>query len=215
MATRHRELLYQARMTLLGVRPTAELAYATHLPILVAISKVCDIRRVLELGSGVYSTPLYLDRAIFPNLVSLVSLENEPEWGATVLATAGSDSRLDLRLVTAIAPAIPESLDEYDLIFVDDSRTSAERSATIREVIRRRPTGLVAIHDFEQRSYRRAARSFGHRLIFGSFTPQVGVVWSTANVDRSALVRARRLIDSNVSIPHTDTEGWADALAAL
>lgn len=202
-------------MIILGVRPPASPSYATHLPILIAISKVCDIRRVLELGSGAYSTALYLDKAIFPNLVSLVSLENDPEWADTVLTTTGSDSRLDLRLVSAIPPAIPDSLDEYDLIFVDDSRSSAERSATIREVVRRRPAGLVAIHDFEQRSYRRAASSLRHRFVFGSFTPQVGVVWSTTNVNRSALVRARRLVDSNASIPVTDTGRWATALAAL
>ncbi|WP_395728572.1 hypothetical protein [Nakamurella sp.] len=203
-----RRIISDARMALLGVKPVADSPYATHLPVLMGLARVRRVRRVLELGSGIHSTSIFLNRSFFPDLDHLASFEDDPVWAETVGSTAGTDSRLDLRLAPAIASAVPPDVDVFDLIFVDDSRTSAERSRTIREVGYRNPLGVVAVHDFEQRCYRRAAQRFSHRFIFGSLTPQVGLVWSRADVNRRDLAWIRQTIDDNASLAPTDLVGW-------
>lgn len=215
MDIRLRRVAHDIRMKALRVRPVADHPYATHLPVLVGLARLRPIRRVLELGSGLHSTPLFLNRHIYTDLDSLVSLEDDPAWTETVRASAGHDSRLDLRTVAHVSAAIPRDISEFDLIFVDDSRTCTERTATIIAVHERNPRGLVAIHDFEQRSYRRAGRLFANQLVFNSLTPQVGLLWSTADVDRRELMRLRSLISANVPIAPTDTGHWHEALACL
>ena len=158
---------------------------------------------------------MFLNREVFPDLDILVSLEDDPAWEETVRLAAGPDDRLDLRTVPTVASGLPTDISEFDLIFIDDSRTCAERTSTIVNVHERNPSGIVAIHDFEQRSYRRAARLFSHRFVFRSFTPQVGIVWSGADVDRRELSRVRTLIDLNVKIPTSDTLRWQEALSPL
>ena len=54
--------------------------YATHLPVLREIGAMRPIRRVLEFGAGMYSTPLFLDRTAYPDLEVLVSVEDDWEW---------------------------------------------------------------------------------------------------------------------------------------
>lgn len=215
MVTGLRRAVHDVRMKLLRVRPVADCPYATHLPVLIGLARVRRIRRVLELGSGIHSTPLFLNKQVYPDLDFLVSLEDDPAWFETVRSAAGHDSRLDLRKVAAVSSGIPADISEFDLIFVDDSRTCAERTSTIVKVHERIPSGIVAIHDFEQRSYRRAARLFAHHFVFGSLTPQVGVVWSDADVDHQELLRLRALISLNVAMTPSDIQGWHQALSCL
>lgn len=215
MATRLRKAAHDVRMKVLRVRPVADSPYSTHLPVLMGLARLHRIRRVLELGSGLHSTPLFLNRDIYADLDRLVSLEDDPGWAETVRSAVGHDGRLDLRTVPRVSTGMPEDISEFDLIFVDDSRTCPERTSTIVGVHARNPVGLVAIHDFEQRSYRRAARLFAQQFVFGSLTPQVGVVWSGADVDRRGLTRLRELISANVAIAPSDTHCWQEALAGL
>ncbi|MGB4581281.1 MAG: hypothetical protein WBI91_05395 [Coriobacteriia bacterium] len=173
------------------------------------------MRRVLELGSGLASTALFLDRAVFPELELLTTLEDDPEWRDVVLDAVGKDERLDFRMVDAVSTSVPSNLDSYDLIFVDDGRTPSERSATIRHVRRMCPRGVVAIHDFEEPAYRTAARGFCHRVVFGAYTPQVGVCWNDEVLDRSRIIEVQTLIERNAQIPTRDVAAWVEVLAPL
>ena len=203
-----REIASNLRRGLLRVRPLDQEPFATHLPVLAALAQAVEVRRVLELGSGAYSTPLFLDRGVFPLLEVLHSYEDDREWSTTVLDRVGSDPRLELRLVDAVPDAVPQDLSHYDLIFIDDSQNSVARSRTIRQVAARRPNGLIAIHDFETRTYRREARRFDNRMTFSVFTPQVGVAWNGQNVDRARLRRAVRAIQTGSEIGVTDQDRW-------
>lgn len=215
MTSLARQAAHALRKHSLRVQPANLTPFATHLPILVALAKMCNVRRVLELGSGTFSTPLYLNRGVFPDLEMLVSYEDDPEWLDVVMDAVGKDVRLDLRMVEAVRNAIPDDLSRFDLIFVDDSRTTAERSTTIANIAQACPSGLVVIHDFEQRRYRIAARGFTHRFVFSTFTPQVGVCWNDLSLSLKKLREARTLIAGNAKTAVTDVERWSSVLSQL
>lgn len=203
------------RAKALGIRPVAKVPYATHLPVLAALAKIRSVRRVLELGSGPFSTHLFLNRAVFPELQLLVSYEDDPKWSPVVLGEVGTDERLEFRMVEAVRHSVPVALDEYDLIFIDDSRTFAERSLTIRTVAERRPRGVVTVHDFEHHRYRIASKKFDSLAIFRTFTPQVGVMWNNGAVDLRRLAEAVNLIEAGVEIDVTNYRAWNLQLASL
>jgi predicted O-methyltransferase YrrM len=212
---RARQIASKSRGKVLRVRPTSDPAYATHLPVLAALARITTIRRVLELGSGPFSTSMFLNRDVFPDLDILTSYEDDPNWEHVVLDAVGSDTRLEFRMVPEVRLAVPPT-DGYDLVFIDDSRLPSERSTTIRAVKAMRPRGIVAIHDFEQRHYRTAARGFSHRFIFNTLTPQVGVCWFGDAVDPSQLKRASRTIAGEIGrVSITDQSGWGGLFRAI
>ena len=49
--------------------------FATHVPLLRAVGK--GIKTVLELGAGEFSTRLFLDRTYYPDLIELVTVEQD------------------------------------------------------------------------------------------------------------------------------------------
>ena len=68
-------------------------------------------------------------------------------------------------------------LESFDLILIDDSKTSVQRAATIRAVVRKQPQHpWIVIHDFEVEDYRKAARDFKHCHRFRGYNPETGVV---------------------------------------
>lgn len=202
----------QLRQRALGIRPLAPEPYSTHIPVLLALARVTTVRRVLELGSGPFSTPLFLNRAAFPDLEQLTSLEDDGDWSATVLNTVGEDDRLDYRLVAPPISASLPALGEYDLVFIDDSRTVLERSETLAQVAAANPKGLVVMHDFEQRRYRSTARRsrLTRNWIFSTFTPQVGVLTLQEGSDPQRFEPAQGAIEEGAEsgIPTTDVMGW-------
>jgi hypothetical protein len=74
-------------------------AFATHIPVLVGVATLLEVRCVLELGVGRYSTPLFLNRDVFPSLTQLDSLEDDPGWAEDAAVLAHADPRLHLRVV--------------------------------------------------------------------------------------------------------------------
>ena len=120
--------------------------YASHVRVLQALPSVIDVRRVLELGAGDYSTRVFLS---MPDLEQLTSIENDPEWAERA---ATDDVRHDMRLVSGpIALNLPP-LEDYDLVFIDDSTSAADRAGTIRAVLSQ-PHPPVVIHDCEVAEY--------------------------------------------------------------
>jgi predicted O-methyltransferase YrrM len=126
--------------------PPSSDRYASHLLVLGALVEAHGVERVLELGAGDYSTPAFLAA---PGLTRLTSVENDPEWARKVTT---DDDRHEVLLVEgAIADHLPP-LEDYDLVFVDDSTSAYERARTIRAVLSQ-PHPPVVIHDAEVPEY--------------------------------------------------------------
>jgi hypothetical protein len=177
--------------------------YATHVPILIGVARLREVRSVLELGCGYYSTLTFLNRAAFPHLERLQSVENDVTWAETIHEAAKSDERWTLRLVRGEISDSVRTLDleTFDLILLDDSKTGAQRAATIRAVAGKQPQRpWIVIHDFEVVEYRRAAAGFKQRHAFKAFNPETGILCNnTARVsqwkflDRTIKTKARTL----------------------
>src|ERR1044071_6441271 len=174
--------------------PRALNDYATHVPILIGLARLREIRSVLEFGCGYFSTLTFLNRAAFPHVERLQSVENDVTWAETIHEAAKSDERWTLRLVRGEISDSLHTLDleAFDLVLLDDSKTSAQRSATIRAVAGKQPQRpWIVIHDFEINEYRRAAAGFKHRHAFKAFNPETGVV-SNSLLQLKSLDRAIR-----------------------
>jgi hypothetical protein len=92
------------------------------------------VYQVLEFGSGLYSTPLFLNRNYYPNLMLLDSLEHNRQWADKVAAACSKDSRLLLLCVPEpLEKAVGNDLRQYDLILIDNGDTWTTRQQTIRE----------------------------------------------------------------------------------
>jgi|KBSSwiStaDraftv2_1062776.scaffolds.fasta_scaffold431737_2 precorrin-6B methylase 2 len=164
--------------------PRALNDYATHIPILIGLARLREIRSVLEFGCGHYSTLTFLNTSAFPHLEQLHSIENDDAWAATIQEAAKHDRRWTLQLVNGeIADCIAGlDLESFDLILIDDSKTSAQRAATIRAIAAKQPQHpWIVIHDFEVDEYRQAASGFKHRHGFRAYNPETGVVANRIN----------------------------------
>jgi precorrin-6B methylase 2 len=190
--------------------PRARNDYATHIPILIGLARLRAIRRVLEFGCGHYSTLTFLNASAFPDLERLHSIENDDAWATTIQEAAKDDPRWTLQLVSGeICESIPD-LESFDLILIDDSKTSAQRAATIRAVAAKQPQHpWIVIHDFEVDEYRDAASAFKHRHRFRAYNPETGVVAnSSLNVralNRSIQQHAKSLDPDNIT-------AWSSAI---
>ena len=187
--------------------------FATHLPVLLGLGRLFDIRRVLELGAGEYSTMTFLDRDIFPNVGEVRSLETDQVWRDSVATMAGGDERLCITVTGgSMRDAVVElDLSEFDLIFIDDSLNAADRSATIRQVAEMcGDRSLIAIHDFEVPEYRAAASSFVNRFVCTGLNPQTGLVWQRANIDVQTLKRLNEVLKKHADeLEPNNLEGWS------
>jgi hypothetical protein len=149
---------------------------------LIGLARLREVRNVLEFGCGNYSTLTFLNRSAFPHLERLHSLENDDSWAVTIQETT-KDDRWTLQIVNGeIADSVVHlDLEVFDLILIDDSKTSTQRAATIRAVARKEPRHpWIVIHDFEVEEYREAASGFKHRHRFRAYNPETGVVGNRA-----------------------------------
>jgi hypothetical protein len=120
-------------------------------------------------------------------------------WAATMQEAAKDDRRWTLQIVNGeIAESVADlDLESFDLILIDDSKTSGQRAATIRAVSRKQPQRpWIVIHDFEVEEYREAASGFKHRHRFRAYNPETGVVANQMNewkIDRIIKSKAKLL----------------------
>ena len=190
--------------------PRARNDYATHIPILIGLARLRAIRRVLEFGCGHYSTLTFLNASAFPDLDRLHSIENDDAWATTIHEAAKDDPRWTLQLVNGeICESIPD-LESFDLILIDDSKTSAQRAATIRAVAAKQPQHpWIVIHDFEVDEYRDAASAFKHRHRFRAYNPETGVIANSSldlrGLNRSLKQNAKSLDPDNIT-------AWSSAI---
>ena len=191
--------------------PRALNDYATHLPVLIGLARIREIRSVLEFGCGHYSTLTFLNHSAFPHLERLQSVENDAAWAQT-MHEATRDQRWRLQLVDGeIAESVSLlDLEAFDLILIDDSKTSAQRKATIRAVASRWPQrAWIVIHDYEVDEYRKAATGFKHRYTFRAYNPQTGLACNRA-IDK--MKRLRRFVNENSKTLEPDNvDGWLTA----
>jgi hypothetical protein len=196
--------------------PRARNDYATHVPVLIGLASLRRIERVLELGCGNYSTTTFLNRAAFPHLKELRSLENDPRWAKTMRLAVANDARCTIAFTRSpVAVAVSTlDLDYFDLIFVDDSATSEQRTATIRTLSALYPKNpWTLIHDFEYHDYQRAAAGFVHRFIFNAYNPETGLVCNSKNERQTDLRQLNQRLKANrTRLEPDDIDGWLRVL---
>ena len=157
----------------------------THVTVLDLIIRLQNVRRILEFGSGVYSTNKLLE---FPNLEQLVSYEDNPGWFKKIAVV--KDSKLKLVLdsdLLNIARTI--DLDSFDLIFIDCSATPKARAPIVEAVAKRKPKAIVVLHDIddELNHFPWAIEDFDNRSIHNHRYPGTGILWN--QIEGSANIR--------------------------
>jgi hypothetical protein len=198
----------------LCVPPRAANPYLTHIPILLAAARWQPLATILEFGCGDISTRTFLDHRFFPQLQRLESYENDTGWAERLRQQVGADPRLNLHFVPGSVASVVGAIDleQFDLIFIDDSTTADARSATIRAVSTKRPRRpVVVVHDFELLTYRVATRAFRHRYRFTGLNPNTGVLWNEAALCKNQLRALDRLLRSAGEKP--DAAEWSNTLA--
>jgi hypothetical protein len=191
--------------------PRARNDYATHVPILIGLARMREIKSVLEFGCGYYSTLTFLNRTAFPHLERLHTVENDIVWSETINEVAKTDERWTLQLVNGeIAGCVTKlDLERFDLILIDDSKNSTQRAATIRAVAGREPQHpWIAIHDFEVDEYKQAASGFRQRRAFKAYNPETGLVSNTPINTRHL---SRLLKENSKALQPDDVNAWVRA----
>lgn len=144
--------------------------FASHLPVLAALEP--QPRRVLEFGTGYFSTKAFL---MMDSVVELTSVEIYDDWREEMRAHLGPDLRWDL---LGADDEVPPLLD-FDLVFIDDGRNEAERLATIDWVLSE-PHPKTVIHDAEYQPFLDAIdRLASHYTVYRDHTPHTAIVEAT------------------------------------
>jgi hypothetical protein len=147
--------------------------FGTHLNLLRALGP--GTRSVLELGAGRYSTPLFLDRSAYPDLVQLSTIESDPEW-------AKECNTSDLRhfMVSHDEPIEPYlerlTLVGYDLILCDNSTSGERRCDTLRWLASHVRRSLVVVHDYDVPSYAEACNGLDLILVDDRQSPHTALL---------------------------------------
>ena len=192
--------------------PRSRNDYATHVPVLIGLASMRPIERVLEFGGGRYSTKTFLNRAAFPDLKELQSVENDPVWAETIRKEVKTDVRYKLHLATtSISDAVSSfNLETFDLILVDDSTTANERVATIRALSALQPSNpWLLIHDYEIFDYQRAASNFKQRFVFRGYNPQTGFVSNGRGEQRLKAIE-KRIKANSIRLEPDDLDNWLE-----
>ena len=208
-------ITYRLSRLLDGRRPSrSRMDYATHLPILVGLSQSLRVKRVLELGSGKYSTSTFLDKNLFRELTQLDTFDTDASWASQVREWTKGDPRMTLRLTLGPMCQVVQGIDlsGYDLVFIDDSTTVDERAATIKCIAEKQTARLAVIHDFEIPEYRRSCKMFRNKYEVRGLNPSTGVVWNSG-IRKEQLTRVNSIIcDNSAIVDPSDVKRWATLL---
>jgi len=168
--------------------PSSLAPYGSHVPILMALGKITQPKRILELGGGFFSTPLFLDRCHFPSVEQLTTVETDQWCWDRLRVEIGGNPRWSLQAIsTSVAQWLEETevmtqIRTYDLIFVDDSSDVMMRSNSLDRLFRVSPLCPVCLHDVQLWQLRPHVWRHPKAVIFDAFNPQTGV----CNVNRKA-----------------------------
>ena len=153
---------------------------------------------VLELGAGLFSTPTFLNRRVFPKLERIVSVEDDPNWAAQV-QQANGDNRLT---VIKNLPAIDS---KFDLLFVDNSQSEFVRKDTIRKVVQESEGSIVVVHDAEYQEYWSEVVHFEKFLRIETYEKWTAI---GHNRGRFKIPDISGIITSHLDLAPTDIDGW-------
>ncbi len=202
----------------IGTVARCEQPFATHIPVLVGVAAACLPERLVEFGSGNFSTLALLDKGVFPSLLRIESYENDLNWMQQMEAKLAGNPRVSFRFFEgrmrdAVSGANHAAA---DLILIDDSLSGWERAYTVKEVARtcgERP--ITIVHDYELPGIRLACRKFEHRFAFTQFTPQCCAAWNGKHHRKALLERVAQRLEENASrLSVTDARGWAKVFRA-
>ena len=140
--------------------------YGSHLPVLKALLAQHQPKLILELGSGLNSTPAFLSR---PEVVRVVSVEPDREW-RQIVSEACQDERLVLRPELDVDPS------DFDLVFIDDGTNLNHRLETINRVLQP-DHPLTVIHDADVPEYLAAIRKAAMNYKIVNTDPPTAVCW--------------------------------------
>lgn len=176
---------------------------STHIPILIAIARIMRVRTVLELGTGWYSTPTFLNREVFPDLEIMISVEDNPKW-----YEAAQVHNLDPRF--KLSSVLPISFkDKWDLIFVDNSDSHIVRAQTIRRVAEESSRSLVVVHDAEDPTYIPEIQRFQQYVTVRAYSKWTAVAGNNITLPQSDLSYVD-VIEKNQHLEPTDVKGWQE-----
>lgn len=197
--------------------PVSSDAYATHLPILIGVAALLTPRRILELGSGRFSTVAFCDPELFPTVEHVHTMEDDANWAELVKAMPIDRDRISFELVPSIRGRLSEiDLEPYDLIFVDNAMSVTERAATLRVVLALAPANaVVVVHDFEWRAYRAEVAATWREYTFAVWRPLSGVIWKGDQLTKSALGALEKIMRKNREESPAATRYWREHIAHL
>ena len=188
--------------------------YATHVPVLIGLAALRRVERVLEFGCGNYSTTMFLNHAVFPDLRELQSVENDRAWAEQLRTAVDCDARCVLNVVSGpISDAVGRfDLESFDLVLIDDSKDASERAATIRAVFDAGTERTwIVVHDYEVLDYQNATAGFKQRFTFKGYNPYTGLVFnSRPQHDFKALDKLIRT--NSARLEPDDLAGWLQVL---
>jgi hypothetical protein len=101
--------------------------YGSHVPALVSLANAFRIEYVVEYGSGRYSTPTFLNKNLFPDVVKVDSYEDDSTWGVDTVRR-NPDDRLSMHLGSLASMTKSLHMDA-DLVMVDTSEDNSEDPA--------------------------------------------------------------------------------------
>ena len=161
-------------------------SFGSHIPILIGLGIMTRPKSVLELGAGLSSTPVFLNKVCYPGLERFESIENDLKWFDKLKSDSGFKGNSNILYYPGrIADYVKEIGNaSYDVILIDDSYETHDRVETIRSIFQSAVSNsaIVLIHDFETRDYQEAVKEWPNCYSFISFLPNVGVVWKDKKV---------------------------------
>jgi predicted O-methyltransferase YrrM len=176
----------------IGLVGASEEPYSSHVSVLIQLAQSLKPHRVAEFGMGHFSTSVFLDRTLFPSVELLTSFEDDPEWFSLMTQKHPPDSRFEARLVSPPMWKAARKLraSDYDLIFVDDSKSDRDRAKTLLALrlaqgITKGP--VVVVHDVNLPRIRAMTLIFPNRRYFRDSCPQTGVFCWKARPKLSAV----------------------------
>lgn len=149
--------------------------YASHLILLAALGRSSigyEVIRIAELGCGLYSTPMWLNKNIWPRVESVISHEHNLAFSRFIHYIT-NDQRL------TIAAHFPITADNADLVFIDNGDDRQERTQGIQHVIDSCSAGLVILHDANEHEYMQLIEPyFENCIVYTGAYPHTAVLWN-------------------------------------
>lgn len=182
----------------------------THIPVLTLLGILYPIKSILELGSG-DSTKVFLNEIVYSYLKRLDVVENGPQFCKDNLLAISKEHikcvpfLKDGKMARCIELM---DLDNYEMIFIDDSTELKDRVETIKYVTKKATSPLIVIHDFENEAYQQAVYGGYDSFVFDFHLPYTAVL-TKLSYQKSLHKSFNTLIKSYYNEFQGDSIQWA------